>query len=34
MSEGGKGREWGYASYDIDNPNDGLNYTSYELKGQ
>ena len=33
MSEGGKGREWGYASYDIDNPNDGLNYTSYELKG-
>ncbi|HIR74821.1 TPA: hypothetical protein IAB95_04930 [Candidatus Ventrenecus avicola] len=31
MSKGGSGRDWGYASYDMDNPDsDNLIYTSYE----
>lgn len=37
MSEGGKGRKWGYASYDVDRYDDysdsNLGYTSYENSG-
>ena len=34
MSKGGNGRDWGYASYDMDNPDsDNLIYTSYEKSG-
>ena len=34
MSKGGSGRDWGYASYDMDNPDsDNLIYTSYEKSG-
>ncbi len=34
MSKGGNGRDWGYASYDMDNPdNENLTYTSYEKSG-
>lgn len=34
MNKGGENREWGYASYDIDNPDkEGLTYTSYEKSG-
>lgn len=30
----GSGRDWGYASYDVDNPdNENLTYTSYEKSG-
>lgn len=35
MSKGGSGRDWGYASYDIDNPDsENLIYTSYENSGR
>ncbi len=35
MSKGGRGRDWGYASYDMDNPDsDNLTYTSYENNGK
>ncbi len=34
MSKGGNGRDWGYASYDMDNPDsENLIYTSYENSG-
>lgn len=34
MSKGGSGRDWGYASYGMDNPDsDNLIYTSYEKSG-
>lgn len=34
MSKGGSVRDWGYASYDMDNPDsDNLIYTSYEKSG-
>ena len=34
MSKGGSGRDWDYASYDMDNPDsDNLIYTSYEKSG-
>lgn len=34
MSKGGSRRDWGYASYDMDNPDsDNLIYTSYEKNG-
>ena len=34
MSKGGNGRVWGYASYDMDNPDsENLIYTSYENSG-
>lgn len=34
MSKGGSNREWGYASYDMDNPeSEDLTYTSYEKSG-
>ncbi len=35
MSKGGNGRDWGYASYDMDNPDsESLTYTSYENSGR
>lgn len=38
MSKGGKNRDWGYASYDVDKYDDysdsNLGYTSYENNGK
>ena len=35
MSKGGNGRDWGYASYDMDDPeSEKLVYTSYENSGR
>ena len=38
MNKGGKNRDWGYASYDVDRYDDysdsNLGYTSYENNGK
>ncbi len=35
MGKGGRNRDWGYASYDVDNPDDErLTYTSFEKDGR